>query len=101
MRCFFENHEIPYHLRCGNVVKLPVTNTTKYGINSLNFEGAMPCNIIPKNISGYIVIDVILGFIIFTSIGLVFIYVSFHLHNIRVKSNTISNHRLVSNLMTF
>ena len=36
--CFFENHEISYNLRCGNVVKLLAINTTKYGINSLNFE---------------------------------------------------------------
>ena len=47
---FFENHEIPYNLRCGNVVKLPGTNTTKYGINSHNFRGAMLWNIMPKNI---------------------------------------------------
>ena len=73
MWCFFQNHEISYHLRCGNVVKLPVTNTTKYGINSLNFGGEISWNIIPKNIIRYIVIDVNIGFIIFTSIGLVFI----------------------------
>ena len=41
LRCFFENHEIPYSLKCGSVVKLPGTNTTKYGINSLNFRGAI------------------------------------------------------------
>ena len=41
MWCFFENHEIPYNLRCGSIVKLPGTNTTTYGINSLNFRGAM------------------------------------------------------------
>ena len=73
MLCFFENNEILYHLRCGNVVKLLVSNTTKYGINSLNFGGAMPWNIIPKNISSYIVIGVKPGFIIFTGIGLVII----------------------------
>ena len=50
MSCFFENHEIPYNLRYGSVVKLPGTNKTKYGINSLNFGGAMLWNIIPKNI---------------------------------------------------
>ena len=54
-------------------MKLPVTNTTKYGINSLNFGGAMPWNIIPKNIISYIVIGVNLGFITFTGIGLVII----------------------------
>ena len=70
---FFRDHEIPYHLRCGNVVKLPVTNTTKYGIILLNFRGAVPWNIIPKNISSYIVIGVDLGFIIFTWIGLIII----------------------------
>ena len=26
MWCFFENHEIPYNLRCGSLVKLPCTN---------------------------------------------------------------------------
>ena len=26
MWCFFENHEIPYNLRCGSLVKLPGTN---------------------------------------------------------------------------
>ena len=36
MWCFFENHEIPYNW-CGTVIKLTVTNTTKYGKNSLNF----------------------------------------------------------------
>ena len=41
MWCFLENHEILYYLRCASVVKLPGTNTTKYGINSLNFRGAM------------------------------------------------------------
>lgn len=25
MYCFFENHEIPYNLRCGSEVKLPGT----------------------------------------------------------------------------
>ena len=43
MWCFFENHEIPhnfYNLRCGSVVKLPGTDTTKHGINPLNFRGA-------------------------------------------------------------
>ena len=43
-------HEIPDNLRCGSVVKLPGTNTTKYGINSLNFRRAMLLNIIPENI---------------------------------------------------
>ena len=47
---FFENHEIPYNLSCGNKVNLPITNTTEYGINSLNFRSAMLWNIIPKNI---------------------------------------------------
>ena len=55
MWCFFENYKIPYNLRCGSVVKLPGTNTTKYGINLLKyginkFRGAMLRNIIPKNI---------------------------------------------------
>ena len=50
MWCFFENHEIPYNFRWGSVVKLPRTNTTKYGIKSLNFRGAMLWNIIPKKI---------------------------------------------------
>ena len=54
-------------------MKLPVTNATKYGINSLNFGGAMPWNIIPKKIISYIVIGVNLGFITFTGIGLVII----------------------------
>ena len=48
MWCFFENHEIRYNLRCGSVVKLPDINTTTYGINSLNFRGAMLWNITPK-----------------------------------------------------
>ena len=47
---FFKNHEIPYNLRCGSAVKLPGTNTTKYGANSPNFRGAMLWNIILKNI---------------------------------------------------
>ena len=51
MWCSFENHEFPYNFRCGSVVKLPDTNTTTYGINSLNFRGATVWNIIPKNIS--------------------------------------------------
>ena len=51
MWCFFENHDISCNWRCGSVVKLPVTNTKKYGINSLNFRGAMLWNIIPKNIT--------------------------------------------------
>ena len=38
---FFENHEIPYNLSCKDVVKLPGTNTAKYGINSLIFRDAM------------------------------------------------------------
>ena len=50
MWCFFENYEIPYNLRCGSVVKLPGTNRTTYGINSLNFRGAILWDIIPKNI---------------------------------------------------
>ena len=50
MWCFFENNKIPYNLRCGSVVKLPGTNTTKYGINLLKFRGAMLWNIRPKNI---------------------------------------------------
>ena len=50
MWCFFENHEIPCNLRCGSVVKLPGVNTTKYGINLLNFGGAMLWNIISKNV---------------------------------------------------
>ena len=49
MCCFFENHEIPYNLGCKSVVKLPGTNTTKYGINSLKSRGAMFWNITPKN----------------------------------------------------
>ena len=32
------------------MVKLPSTNITKYGINSLKFRGAMLWNIITKNI---------------------------------------------------
>ena len=32
------------------MIKLPSTSTTKYGINSLNFRGAMLWNIVPKNI---------------------------------------------------
>ena len=48
MWCFFENHEIPHNLRCGGAVKLPGTNTTKYGTNSLNFRDAMLWKIIPK-----------------------------------------------------
>ena len=48
MWCFFENHKIPYNLRCGSVVTLSGTNTTTYGINSLNFRGAMLWNIISK-----------------------------------------------------
>ena len=48
---FFKNHEIPYNLRCRrSAVKLPGTNTTKYGANSLNFRGAMLWNIILKNV---------------------------------------------------
>ena len=35
------------------MVKAPGTNTTNYGINSLNFKGAMLWNIIPKNIKLY------------------------------------------------
>ena len=35
------------------MVKVPGTNTTNYGINSLNFKGAMLWNIIPKNIKLY------------------------------------------------
>ena len=50
MSCFFENHEIPCNLRCESVVKLPGTNTTKYGIKALNFRGAVLWNIIPKNV---------------------------------------------------
>ena len=50
MWCFYENHEIPYNLRCGSVIKLSGTNTRKYGINSSNFRGAMLWYIIPKNI---------------------------------------------------
>ena len=50
MWCFFENHHIPYSLRCGSVVKLRGTNTTIYGINSLNFRGAVLWNIVPKNV---------------------------------------------------
>ena len=46
---FFENHEIPHNLRCGNVVKLPGTNTRKYGIDSLNLRDAMFWNTITKN----------------------------------------------------
>ena len=34
----FENHEILFNLRYGTVVKLPVTNIIKYGINFLNFR---------------------------------------------------------------
>ena len=34
----FENHEILFNLRYGIVVKLPVTNIIKYGINFLNFR---------------------------------------------------------------
>ena len=33
---------------CGGAVKLPGTNTTKYGTNSLNFRDAMLWKIIPK-----------------------------------------------------
>ena len=50
MGCFFENLEIPYNLQNGSVVKLPGTNTIKYGINSLNFRGVMLWNILPKSI---------------------------------------------------
>ena len=32
------------------MVKLPGTNTTKHGLNSLKFRGAMLWNMIPKNI---------------------------------------------------
>ena len=45
---FFETHEILYNLKCGSVVKLPDTSTTKYGINSLKFRGVVLWNIIPK-----------------------------------------------------
>ena len=48
MWSFFENHEISYNLRGRSVVKLPGTNTTKYGINSVNITGVMLWNIIPK-----------------------------------------------------
>ena len=50
MWCFFENHKIPYNWRCGSVVNLPVTNTTKCGKNSINFRGTILWNVIPKNI---------------------------------------------------
>ena len=50
MWCFFENHEIPYNLRCESVVKLPDTNTATYGINSKIFRCVMLWNTIPKNI---------------------------------------------------
>ena len=46
----FENHEIPYNLRCGSAKKLPGTNKTEYRINLLKFRGAMFWNVIPKNI---------------------------------------------------
>ena len=42
----FENHEIPYNLRCGSAKKLPGTNAT----DLLKFRGAMFWNVIPKNI---------------------------------------------------
>ena len=48
MWCFFENHEIPYNLRCRRAIKLPGTNATKSGINSLNLRGAMLWNVVPK-----------------------------------------------------
>ena len=48
MWCYSQNHESPYNLRWQSVVKLPGTNTTKYGINSPNFKGAMLWNIMPK-----------------------------------------------------
>ena len=46
--CFFYNHKIPYNFRYESVVKLPGTNTIKYGRK--NFRGIMIWNIIPKNI---------------------------------------------------
>ena len=48
MWCYSQNHESPCNLRWQSVVKLPGTNTTKYGINSPNFKGAMLWNIMPK-----------------------------------------------------
>ena len=50
MRYLFENHETPYNLRCRSVVKLPGTNTTNYGRDSLNVSSAILWNIIPKNL---------------------------------------------------
>ena len=40
--------EPSYNLRCRSVVKLPGTNTIKYGINELNCRGAALRNIITK-----------------------------------------------------
>ena len=50
MELFCDNHEIPDNPRCGSIVNLLVTNTAKYGKNSINFRGAMLWNIIPENI---------------------------------------------------
>ena len=46
MECFFENHEIPYNLRCGSAIKLPGTNTKKI---RNKFTKLQRCNVVECN----------------------------------------------------
>ena len=50
MKPYFEIKEIPYNLRNGYALKLPSTNSTYYGINSVLFRACLLWNQLPLSI---------------------------------------------------
>ena len=50
MKPRFKIKEMPYNLRNGNALKLPSTNSTYYGINSVLFRACLLWNQLPLSI---------------------------------------------------
>ena len=50
MKPRFKIKEMPYNLRNGNALKLPSTNSTYYGINSVLFKACLLWNQLPHSI---------------------------------------------------
>ena len=47
MKCNFTIKEIPYCLRNGNILKIPLARSTCYGINSILFRACLVWNKLP------------------------------------------------------
>ena len=47
---FFERNHIPYNLRRGDLLLLPPAKSTRYGVNSLAFQGSLLWNNLPSQV---------------------------------------------------